>query len=72
MKTVFERLAKRLKDDLLIEVDPDSFSRTYASAQQLAAGAPSWTAKSGYFTVLSSWPASECIKKCNHLEMGQG
>lgn len=40
--TTFEKLAKRIKDELNIEVNPASLKRTYAGYWQKAAGAFVW------------------------------
>ena len=43
--TVFYKLAKRLRKDLGLEVDPASFRRTYAGKWLKAGGAFSWTCR---------------------------
>lgn len=40
--TSFEKLAKRIKEELNIEIKPSSLHRTYAGYWQLRAGAWSW------------------------------
>ena len=70
--TVFEKLAKRLKDDLGLKVKPDSLQRTYCGYWQLKAGAYSWI---GYLDCESSImvgscdTASDCVNKKYKLEM---
>lgn len=47
--TIIELLAEKIKNELLIEVDPNTFTRTYASRNMKAMGAFIWT-----FTIISS------------------
>lgn len=70
--TVFEKLARRIKDDLGLEVRPDSLQRTYHGCWQLKAGGYSWI---GYLNserpilIGSCDTASDCVNKRYKLEM---
>ena len=65
------RLAKKIKRDLNIECDPETFRRTYAGYWQKGLGAYLWTmrTKSTFIDVGSGEPASECVKSKYILEI---
>ena len=66
-----ERLAKRIKNDLGIELDPKTFRRTYAGYWQRTSGAWAWTMCStnpkNPIEVGSSDPATVCVRKDHTL-----
>lgn len=65
----FDKLAKRLKDDLGIEVEEGSLKRTYAGRNMLSAGGWSWvgTQKGSPMTIGSIDTVANCISKKNKL-----
>ena len=60
-------LCEKIRQELNIEVDANTFGRTYAGRNQKAAGAFIWTIDSKYNTYGSCYPLSECIKNKNKL-----
>lgn len=64
-------LAKRISDELGLDADPDTFTRTYAGRNQRAAGAYSWImfCKTRVAMIGSSEPVQKCIVKRNRLKL---
>lgn len=74
--TIIELLAEKIKNELLIEVDPNTFTRTYASRNMKAMGAFIWTftiiSSDGLNTIVgSTYSATECVRKDRYLTMNQ-
>ena len=71
-----ERLAKRIQNDLGLELDPKTFRRTYAGYWQRTNGAWAWTM--GYRNpnnpreVGSCDPATVCVRKDHKLCIAEG
>lgn len=68
------RLAKKIKKELDIDCDPDTFRRTYVGYWQKSLGAWLWTmkVKGTGFEIGSCDPASECVKSKYHLSICEG
>lgn len=65
-------LAKRIKDEFNIDVDPEKFYRTYAGKHQRAAGECTWImyTKGDYPLVVGGFePVSKYIVKRNQLDI---
>lgn len=67
-----ERLAEKIKKELGINLNPETFTRTYAGRQQKAGGAWVWMMSEtlGHMDVGSCYPASECVKTKYTLSLG--
>lgn len=62
-------LADKIKHDIGLDCDPETFRRTYAGCNQKAGGAWTWAMKKSDTNeeIGSIWRASECIRKNSRL-----
>ena len=66
MSMLAEKLAKKIYEQLKIDCDPETFTRTYAGRNQKTAGAPLWLMRPKNNSVVmigSTLPASYLVKK---------
>ena len=63
------KLAEKIKRDLGIDCDTETFERTYAGKNQKAIGAWVWTMMSGIRLIGSVEPASKLIKSKYYLSI---
>lgn len=65
------KLAEKIKRDLGIDCDPETFERKYAGKNQKAMGSWVWTMMDNIWLIGSAEPASKLIKSKYYLSIDE-